>query len=77
LVDRNQAIRDDTGVQRDKIAESLTRIGSSVAIEILAAEIPADPAERTGFEREARAVAARDRPHICGIHDVGELDGAR
>jgi serine/threonine-protein kinase len=52
-----------------------TRLDRSVALKVLAPEIAADPAARARFEREARAVAALDHPHICGLHDVGEADG--
>ena len=52
-----------------------TRLDRSVAIKVLAADIASDPAARERFEREARAVAALDHPHICGIHDVGEVHG--
>jgi serine/threonine protein kinase len=52
-----------------------TRLDRSVAIKILAPEIARDPAARDRFEREARAVAALDHPHICSIFDVGETDG--
>ena len=31
--------------------------------------------ERRHFEREARAQAALEHPHICKIHEVGEVDG--
>ena len=53
-----------------------TRLDRSVAIKVLAPEIAGDPAARSRFEREARAVAALDHPHICGIFDVGEANGA-
>ena len=52
-----------------------TRLDRTVAIKVLAAHIAADPDLRARFEREARAVAALDHPHICGIYDVGQADG--
>jgi serine/threonine protein kinase len=52
-----------------------TRLERSVAIKVLAPEISGDPDLRARFEREARAVAALDHPHICGIYDVGSVDG--
>jgi serine/threonine protein kinase len=51
------------------------RLDRSVALKVLAADIAGDPAARTRFEREARAIAALDHPHICSIYDVGEADG--
>ena len=52
-----------------------SRLDRSVAIKILAPEIAGDPDLRERFAREARAVAALDHPHICGIYDVGEMSG--
>jgi Tol biopolymer transport system component len=51
------------------------RLDRSVAIKVLAPEIAADSNLRARFEREARAVAALDHPHICGIFDVGDTGG--
>ena len=51
------------------------RLGRDVAIKVLPSDV-ADNAERRGrFEREARAIAALDHPHICGIYDVGNAEG--
>jgi len=42
-----------------------TRVGRTVAIKMTAAQFP------RRFEREARAIAALNHPHICTLHDVG------
>jgi len=52
-----------------------TRLDRTVAIKVLPSVVAGDPDVRSRFEREARAVAALDHPHICGIYDVGSADG--
>src|SRR6185436_14419322 len=49
-----------------------TRLNRTVAIKVLPEQFAADPDRRERFEREARAVAALNHPHICNLHDVGE-----
>src|SRR6188508_2005403 len=51
------------------------RLGRSVAIKVLPSEVSSDPDRRRRFEREARAIAALNHPHICAVHDVGHQDG--
>jgi len=51
------------------------RLGRDVAIKVLPAHVASDPQLRERFEREARAVAALNHPHICTLHDVGQQDG--
>ena len=51
-----------------------TRLNRTVAIKVLPSEFAGDPDLRSRFEREARAIAALDHPHICGIYDVGSVD---
>src|SRR5262249_44425257 len=48
-----------------------TRLHRHVAIKVLSASLVDDSTSRERFEREARAVAAINHPHICTIHDVG------
>jgi serine/threonine-protein kinase len=52
-----------------------TRLDRTVAIKVLPADVSQDPDMRARFEREARAIAALDHPHICALHDAGEHDG--
>jgi eukaryotic-like serine/threonine-protein kinase len=52
-----------------------TRLDRTVAIKVLPSEVAGDPDSRARFEQEARAAAALDHPHICGIYDVGSVDG--
>jgi len=49
-----------------------TRLDRDVAVKVLPAEVAADPDLRQRFEREARAVAALQHPHICVLFDVGD-----
>ncbi len=52
-----------------------TRLDRTVAIKVLPSHLAQDPERRARFEREARAVSALDHPHICTLHDIGQLDG--
>jgi eukaryotic-like serine/threonine-protein kinase len=52
-----------------------TRLDRTVAIKILPAAVAGDPIFRERFDREARAVAALNHPHICALYDIGEDAG--
>jgi hypothetical protein len=52
-----------------------SRLRRTVAIKIASAAVSADPQVRARFQREARAIAALNHPHICAIHDVANLAG--
>jgi serine/threonine protein kinase len=42
-----------------------TRLDRTVAVKVLPPELAAEPAVRTRFEREARAISALAHPNIC------------
>jgi eukaryotic-like serine/threonine-protein kinase len=52
-----------------------SRLDRDVAIKVLSTNIASNPDLRQRFEREARAIAALNHPHICTLHDVGHEDG--
>ena len=51
------------------------RLKREVALKILPAELASEPERLKRFEREGRALAALNHPHIVTIHSVEEADG--
>ncbi len=49
-----------------------TRLGRSVAIKILRADLARDPSFQTRFRREAQAAAGLNHPAIVAVYDTGE-----
>jgi len=47
----------------------------TVALKILPEELSRDDGFRTRFQRESRAAAMLEEPHVIPIHDWGEIDG--
>jgi serine/threonine protein kinase len=52
-----------------------TRLHRTVAIKVVSSHINTDPEFRNRFDREARAIAALNHPHICTLYDVGHQNG--
>jgi serine/threonine protein kinase len=52
-----------------------TRLDRTVAVKVLPSELSSKPGLRQRFEREARAIASLNHPHICPLYDVGAENG--
>jgi tetratricopeptide (TPR) repeat protein len=52
-----------------------TRLHRDVALKVLPADVAADPGRVARFQREARAVAGLNHPHVVTIHSVEESGG--
>jgi serine/threonine protein kinase len=52
------------------------RLGRAVALKVLPAEMAGDPDRLARFQREARAVAALNHPHIVTIHSGRRWTGS-
>ena len=55
-------------------ASDLT-LGRTVALKVIAPDVAGKPVFRTRFERECRAAAAIDHPHVVQIYHAGEDEG--
>ncbi|HSN55132.1 MAG TPA: serine/threonine-protein kinase, partial [Candidatus Sulfomarinibacteraceae bacterium] len=53
------------------------RLGRDVALKVLPEKFASDPQKLDRFEREARAVASLNHPHIVTIYSVEDADGVR
>jgi len=52
-----------------------TQLGRPVALKFLPSAAAADPVSVRRLQREARAAATLDHPHICAVYEVGDIDG--
>ena len=53
-----------------------SRLRRNVALKVITATVGAVPKDRLlRFRREVEAASKLDHPHICAIHEAGEVDG--
>ena len=52
-----------------------TRLNRTVAIKVIPKHLAERKDLRQRFEREARAIAGLNHPHICALHDIGSHEG--
>ena len=57
------------------LAKDLILDGEEVAVKVLRTNYQTDPIAVARFQREARAMADLDHPHIVRVTDIGEEDG--
>jgi serine/threonine-protein kinase len=51
------------------------KLGQAVALKFLPRALADDPAARERFHGEVRLARQVSHPHVCRVHDIGELDG--
>src|SRR5205085_10811921 len=51
------------------------KLGRTVVLKVLPAELTVKEANLKRFEREARLASALDHPNICTIFDLNDIDG--
>src|SRR5262245_2142022 len=50
------------------------KLGRDIALKLISSELLVDPTAAARLQREARAAAQLNHPHICAIYEVGEAD---
>jgi len=50
-----------------------TRLEREVAIKILPQQVSTDLVRKQRFEREAKTISSLNHPHICVLHDLGQI----
>jgi serine/threonine protein kinase len=71
---RIESLRGAGGMGRVFRARDM-RLGRTVAIKFVQAELANRSDFRRLFEGEAKAISALNHPHICSLHDIGEHEG--
>jgi serine/threonine-protein kinase len=66
-----------TGGMGEVLLAEDTRLGRSVAIKLMSAELAKDANQRRRFRSEAKAISGLSHPNICVIHEVGETEDGR
>ena len=66
------SVRVGTGGMGEVYKARDTRLDRTVAIKVLPSHVANDQQARERFDREGRAIAGLNHPHICVLHDVGE-----
>src|SRR2546422_3268436 len=74
---RNYKILEKLGVGGQGTVYKATdgKLGRTVVVKVLPAELTAREANLKPFEREARLASALDHPNICTIFDLNEING--
>ena len=74
---RNYRITEKLGVGGQGAVYKATdvKLGRSLVIKVLPAELTSKEANLKRFEREARLASSLDHPNICTIFDLDEVDG--
>ena len=66
------SVRIGTGGMGEVYRARDTRLDRTVAIKVLPSHVADDQQARERFDREGRAIAGLNHPHVCVLHDVGE-----
>src|SRR6059058_1929347 len=74
---RNYKILEKLGVGGQGTVYKATdgKLGRTVVVKVLPAELTAREANLKRFEREARLASSLDHPNICTIFDLDEIEG--